>query len=146
MWSLAVRQAVKVNGSTYERPSNPHYGGNDAVILSTDANPSPGLSRVGRLLDAFGSHAQGHSRSCRRSLLARPKVTFRSPRAYLGQLLEQPPSSKARPFFMLCLMPSASSNLVSLEVLCQSSLLIVHFGRWDRTANHQGSGWQRSAA
>ncbi|GJE96309.1 CPSF A subunit region-domain-containing protein [Phanerochaete sordida] len=46
MWSLAVRQAVKVNGSTYERPSNPHLGGNDAVILSTDANPSPGLSRI----------------------------------------------------------------------------------------------------
>lgn len=49
MWSLAVRQAVKVNGSTYERPSNPHHGGNDAVIISTDANPSPGLSRVALL-------------------------------------------------------------------------------------------------
>lgn len=46
MWSLAVRQAVRVGGSTYERPSNPHHGGNDAVIISTDANPSPGLSRV----------------------------------------------------------------------------------------------------
>ncbi|KIP11832.1 hypothetical protein PHLGIDRAFT_98931 [Phlebiopsis gigantea 11061_1 CR5-6] len=46
MWSLAVRQAVRVGGSTYERPSNPHHGGNDAVIISTDANPSPGLSRI----------------------------------------------------------------------------------------------------
>lgn len=46
MWSLPVRQAVKVNGATYERPSNPHYALNDAVIISTDANPSPGVSRV----------------------------------------------------------------------------------------------------
>ncbi|KAJ3476928.1 hypothetical protein NLI96_g10812 [Meripilus lineatus] len=46
MWSLPVRQAVKVNGSTFERPSNPHHTSNDAVIISTDANPSPGLSRV----------------------------------------------------------------------------------------------------
>lgn len=46
MWSLSVRQAVKVNGNTFERLSNPHHGGNDAVIISTDANPSPGLSRV----------------------------------------------------------------------------------------------------
>ena len=46
VWSLPVRQAVKVNGTTFERASNPHYGGNDAVIISTDANPSPGLSRV----------------------------------------------------------------------------------------------------
>ncbi|KAI0784088.1 CPSF A subunit region-domain-containing protein [Abortiporus biennis] len=46
MWSLAVRQAVKVNGSTYERPTNPHHTDNDAVIISTDANPTPGLSRI----------------------------------------------------------------------------------------------------
>ncbi|CAL1708463.1 unnamed protein product [Somion occarium] len=46
MWSLPVRQAVKVNGSTYERPTNPHRTENDAVIISTDANPSPGLSRI----------------------------------------------------------------------------------------------------
>ncbi|PCH44667.1 hypothetical protein WOLCODRAFT_77692 [Wolfiporia cocos MD-104 SS10] len=46
MWSLPVRQAVKVNGSTYEKPANPLQAGNDSVIISTDANPSPGLSRV----------------------------------------------------------------------------------------------------
>ncbi|TCD71004.1 mRNA cleavage and polyadenylation factor subunit [Steccherinum ochraceum] len=46
IWSLPVRQAVKVNGATYERPTNPHYSLNDAVIISTDANPSPGLSRI----------------------------------------------------------------------------------------------------
>ncbi|KAH9943547.1 CPSF A subunit region-domain-containing protein [Amylocystis lapponica] len=46
MWSLPVRQAVKVNGSTYERPANPFHPENDSVIISTDANPSPGLSRI----------------------------------------------------------------------------------------------------
>ncbi|KAI0687702.1 CPSF A subunit region-domain-containing protein [Cytidiella melzeri] len=46
VWSLPVRQAVKVNGSTYEKPWNPHHGTNDAVIVSTDANPAPGLSRI----------------------------------------------------------------------------------------------------
>ena len=46
VWSLPVRQAVKVNGATYEKPWNPHHGNNDAVIVSTDANPAPGLSRV----------------------------------------------------------------------------------------------------
>lgn len=42
MWSLPVRQAMKVSGGTLERPSSQ----NDSVIISTDANPSPGLSRV----------------------------------------------------------------------------------------------------
>lgn len=46
VWSLPVRQTVKVNGSTYEKPINPHHAENDSVIISTDANPSPGLSRV----------------------------------------------------------------------------------------------------
>ncbi|KAL6299343.1 CPSF A subunit region-domain-containing protein [Sparassis latifolia] len=46
MWSLPVRQAVKVNGSTYERAVNPFYTENDSIIISTDANPSPGLSRI----------------------------------------------------------------------------------------------------
>ncbi|KAI0938339.1 hypothetical protein AcW1_001910 [Taiwanofungus camphoratus] len=46
MWSLPVRQAVKVNGATYERPVNPFHSENDSIIISTDANPSPGLSRI----------------------------------------------------------------------------------------------------
>ncbi|OSD02613.1 hypothetical protein PYCCODRAFT_1477600 [Trametes coccinea BRFM310] len=46
MWSLAVRQPVKVSGGTFERPANPFHSGNDSVIISTDANPSPGLSRI----------------------------------------------------------------------------------------------------
>ncbi|KAF9818061.1 hypothetical protein IEO21_03022 [Rhodonia placenta] len=48
IWSLPVRQAVKVNGSTYERPANPFYAENDSLIISTDANPAPGLSRIAR--------------------------------------------------------------------------------------------------
>ncbi|KAI0341420.1 hypothetical protein BDW22DRAFT_1408067 [Trametopsis cervina] len=46
VWSLPVRQAVKVNGSTYEKPLNPHQASHDAIIVSTDANPAPGLSRI----------------------------------------------------------------------------------------------------
>ncbi|KAI0646665.1 CPSF A subunit region-domain-containing protein [Trametes meyenii] len=46
MWSLIVRQPVKVSGGTFERPANPYHAENDSVIISTDANPSPGLSRI----------------------------------------------------------------------------------------------------
>ena len=35
MWSLNIR-----------RPSTPLNADNDSIIISTDANPSPGLSRV----------------------------------------------------------------------------------------------------
>ncbi|KAH9830080.1 CPSF A subunit region-domain-containing protein [Rhodofomes roseus] len=46
MWSLPVRQPVKVNGSTFERPANPFHTDKDTLIISTDATPSPGLSRI----------------------------------------------------------------------------------------------------
>jgi cleavage and polyadenylation specificity factor subunit 1 len=46
VWSISVRQPVKVNGLSPERPVNPYQYENDSVIISTDANPSPGLSRV----------------------------------------------------------------------------------------------------
>ena len=46
MWSLPIRQPVRSNGAAYERPVNPFQMENDTLILSTDANPSPGLSRV----------------------------------------------------------------------------------------------------
>lgn len=55
VWSIPVRQAVKVNGVSYERPINHFYADDDGVIISTDANPSPGLSRVWCLRLA-GSH------------------------------------------------------------------------------------------
>ncbi|KAF9460288.1 CPSF A subunit region-domain-containing protein [Collybia nuda] len=44
MWSLPIRQPIKTNGISYERPINQME--NDSLILSTDANPSPGLSRI----------------------------------------------------------------------------------------------------
>jgi hypothetical protein len=46
MWSFPVRQSVNVNGVAYDKPSNPFRVENDSIIVSTDANPSPGLSRV----------------------------------------------------------------------------------------------------
>jgi cleavage and polyadenylation specificity factor subunit 1 len=49
MWSLSLRPTVKVNGTSYERAVNPFKADNDTVIISTDANPTPGLSRVGTL-------------------------------------------------------------------------------------------------
>jgi cleavage and polyadenylation specificity factor subunit 1 len=46
MWSFPVRQSVNVNGVAYDRPANPYRPEHDTIIVSTDANPSPGLSRV----------------------------------------------------------------------------------------------------
>ena len=46
MWSLPIRQPVKVSGGTLEKPSSLLHAENDTVIISTDANPSPGLSRI----------------------------------------------------------------------------------------------------
>ncbi|KAF7341963.1 Protein CFT1 [Mycena venus] len=46
MWSLPIRQPLKTAGSTLERPLDPLQTENDSLIISTDANPSPGLSRL----------------------------------------------------------------------------------------------------
>ncbi|KIY51579.1 hypothetical protein FISHEDRAFT_56503 [Fistulina hepatica ATCC 64428] len=46
MWSLPIRQPVKTSGGSYERAINPHQTDIDSVIISTDANPSPGFTRV----------------------------------------------------------------------------------------------------
>jgi cleavage and polyadenylation specificity factor subunit 1 len=45
-WSLPIRQSVKTSGMSYEKPMNPFQSENDTLLLSTDANPSPGFSRV----------------------------------------------------------------------------------------------------
>ncbi len=47
LWSLSIRQPVKASGISYEKPMNLYHGEDDSLILSTDINPSPGLSRVG---------------------------------------------------------------------------------------------------
>ncbi|KZT18929.1 hypothetical protein NEOLEDRAFT_1142724 [Neolentinus lepideus HHB14362 ss-1] len=44
MWALPVRQPLKMNGASYEKAANQME--NDTIIVSTDANPSPGLSRI----------------------------------------------------------------------------------------------------
>ncbi|KAJ7164986.1 CPSF A subunit region-domain-containing protein [Mycena filopes] len=46
MWSLPIRQPLKAGGSSLERPFDPFQPENDSLILSTDVNPSPGLSRL----------------------------------------------------------------------------------------------------
>jgi cleavage and polyadenylation specificity factor subunit 1 len=46
MWSLPIRQPSRTAGNTPERPLDPLQGDNDSLIISTDVNPSPGLSRV----------------------------------------------------------------------------------------------------
>ena len=46
MWSLSIRQPLKTPGNTLERPFDPMQAENDSLIISTDVNPSPGLSRV----------------------------------------------------------------------------------------------------
>ncbi|KZP11942.1 hypothetical protein FIBSPDRAFT_961877 [Athelia psychrophila] len=47
MWSLPSKQSVKVNGVSVEKPSaDPHQTDNGTLILATDANPSPGSSRI----------------------------------------------------------------------------------------------------
>ncbi|KAH0581631.1 hypothetical protein H2248_011332 [Termitomyces sp. 'cryptogamus'] len=46
MWSLPIRQTVKTGGISYEHAMDPYHAENDTLILSTDINPSPGLSRI----------------------------------------------------------------------------------------------------
>ncbi|KAF9527699.1 CPSF A subunit region-domain-containing protein [Crepidotus variabilis] len=46
LWSLPIRQQVKASGISYEKAANPYQVENDTLILSTDINPSPGLSRI----------------------------------------------------------------------------------------------------
>ncbi|KAG9227086.1 hypothetical protein CCMSSC00406_0008286 [Pleurotus cornucopiae] len=46
VWSLPIRQSVKASGISYERPANPYHAEHDTLVLSTDANPSPGVSRI----------------------------------------------------------------------------------------------------
>ena len=55
MWSLPIRQPSKNSGTSFERPVQVE---NDTLILSTDANPSLGLSRVS-VLSGFFCWAKG---------------------------------------------------------------------------------------
>ncbi|KAF8191243.1 CPSF A subunit region-domain-containing protein [Pholiota molesta] len=46
LWSLPIRQSVRASGISYEKAMNPYHTEPDTLILSTDINPSPGLSRI----------------------------------------------------------------------------------------------------
>ncbi|PFH48729.1 hypothetical protein AMATHDRAFT_64747 [Amanita thiersii Skay4041] len=45
VWSLPIRQSVRASGISYEKPVQAE---NDTLIVSTDANPSPGVSRIAK--------------------------------------------------------------------------------------------------
>jgi cleavage and polyadenylation specificity factor subunit 1 len=49
IWSLPVRQSQRVNGLSYEKATGPFSAEIDTIIISTDANPTPGVSRVDNL-------------------------------------------------------------------------------------------------
>lgn len=55
MWSLPIRQPVKSGGASFDRSQNPFKPEHDTLIISTDAIPSPGLSRV-RKQSSTSSH------------------------------------------------------------------------------------------
>ncbi|KIJ63088.1 hypothetical protein HYDPIDRAFT_29778 [Hydnomerulius pinastri MD-312] len=46
IWSLPVRQSHRVNGTSYEKTGGSFVAENDTIVISTDANPSPGVSRI----------------------------------------------------------------------------------------------------
>ncbi|KAF8119582.1 CPSF A subunit region-domain-containing protein [Boletus edulis] len=47
IWSIPVRQSHRVNGTSYERTGGGLFAGeSDTIVISTDANPSPGVSRI----------------------------------------------------------------------------------------------------
>ncbi|KAG1848301.1 CPSF A subunit region-domain-containing protein [Suillus subalutaceus] len=46
IWSLSVRQSQRVNGLSYEKATGPFSAEIDTIIISTDANPTPGVSRI----------------------------------------------------------------------------------------------------
>ncbi|KAG2030510.1 CPSF A subunit region-domain-containing protein [Suillus americanus] len=46
IWSLSVRQSQRVDGLSYEKATGPFSAEIDTIIISTDANPTPGVSRI----------------------------------------------------------------------------------------------------
>jgi hypothetical protein len=79
MWSVPIRQPMKVNGVSYERPVHPYQSENDSVIVSTDASPSPGLSRASLITQHY---VFSGSCSFTRSLLALQLETSQSRLAF----------------------------------------------------------------
>ncbi|KAG9311848.1 CPSF A subunit region-domain-containing protein [Chiua virens] len=47
IWSIPVRQSHRVNGTSYEKTGSGLFAEEcDTIVISTDANPSPGVSRI----------------------------------------------------------------------------------------------------
>jgi cleavage and polyadenylation specificity factor subunit 1 len=46
IWLLPVRQSQRVNGLSYEKATGPFSVEIDTMIISTDANPMPGVLRI----------------------------------------------------------------------------------------------------
>ena len=63
MWSLPIRQSVRTSGGvSYEKPSQTE---NDTLIISTDSNPSPGVSRVSIVANHPGFEVNGVITDCK---------------------------------------------------------------------------------
>lgn len=48
MLSLSLQEFIKVNGVSVDKAINQYHTENDSIVFATDANPSPGSSRVCR--------------------------------------------------------------------------------------------------
>lgn len=97
LWSLPIRQQVKTSGISYEKAASLYHAENDSLILSTDINPSPGLSRVcftfrhRSLIDIFR----------RRSLLRPLRQMLQLQPVFQALQLGQVLSSNAQRYYML---------------------------------------------
>lgn len=90
---------MNINGVPHDQPADPFQSNYDSVIVSTDANPSPGLSRV--CPEPLFSDTQITERALLRLLRARPRVTSQLQRAFLGQPSVQVHFSRERLFYRL---------------------------------------------
>lgn len=117
MWSIPVRQPSRSNGSSYERAVDDHEY--DTVVISSDATPSPGLSRIAVVNNVSRSRAD-------------LTITMRIPGTTVG----------AAPFFQRTAILHVMTNsirvlepgLPSLSYCIGNSADI--FSRWNSTSNN----------
>jgi cleavage and polyadenylation specificity factor subunit 1 len=83
MWSLPIRQSVRTSGGiSNEKPSQTE---NDTLIISTDSNPSPGVSRVSIVASRPGFEVNGVVlQIAKRSAKGDVTVTTRIPDTTIG--------------------------------------------------------------
>lgn len=133
MWSLPVRQA-----------SNHFQSAHDSVIISTDANPAPGLSRVGKLHGLLGHVLTSRAlQIATRSSQSDITITTRIPGTTLG----------AAPFFqgtaILHVMFNVSNVIRVLEPGTYQAVgrdMQTHLAlRWDGKTSDQGPRRQHTS-